>query len=180
MTSATAASAAASAVCLKARSPAAWFGGILADPVQHREPAGGADRQVGDRLARGVAAEHDVDDADASVVDGAQPVEEPGVARSASSGPITTSIAGQRGGDLVPRRIARRVDRDAALAGVVDGVPVPAPPAQDVAPLVLDAHDRGAELGELLTGEGGGLVAEVEHHDVLQERESVFPHRGRP
>ena len=153
-------------------------GGIVADAVQHREPAGRADREVGHRLGGTVAAEHDVDEPDAPVIVGPQPVQEPGRRRVGLERPDDDVDPRQGGGDLVPCRVARRVDGDAALAGVVDGVPVPAPPAQDVAPLVLDAHDRRTQLGELLTGEGRRLVAEVEHHDVLQERESVFPHRG--
>ena len=41
------------------------------------------------------------------------------------------------------------VDRHAALAGVVHGVPQPAAAPQHVAGDVLDAHDGGAELGEV-------------------------------
>jgi len=53
----------------------------------------------------------------------------------------------------------------------VNGLPVPASPAQDVAPLVPDAPDRR----ELLADEARRLVAEVQHHDVVQERGSSSP-----
>ena len=180
VTSAIAASAAASAVCLNARSPAAWFGGSSETPFRTVNPPAAPTRQVGHRLRRRVATEHDVDEPDPRIAAPRSRSRNRAVAGFGSSGPMTTSTPGSAAAIGVPRGVARRVDGDAALAGVVHGVPVAAASAQHVATLVLDTDDRRPELGEVLPGERRGLVAEVEHHDVVQERESVLLHRERP
>ena len=65
------------------------------------------------------------------------------------------------------------IDGHAALAGVVHVMPVAAAPAQHITGDVLDPHDGGAQLGQVGTGQRRRLVAEVEHHDVLEQ-----PHRA--
>ena len=86
---------------------------------------------------------------------------------------MTTSTPGSAAATRSHAASLGRVDRHAALAGVVHVVPVAATPPQHVAGDVLDPDDGGAQLGEVGTGERRRLVAEVEHDDVLQQ-----PHRA--
>src|SRR5436190_1758340 len=60
-----------------------------------------------------------------------------------------------------PRLVARRIDGDAALTGVADGIPQRATRAQDVAALVLDPDHTGTQFGQVLARQRRPFVTDV-------------------
>ena len=179
VTSASAASAAASAVCFQARSPAACARRVLGHAVQHGEPAGRAEpsgrsparaaRRAGRRRRRRRGARRRAPAA------GRGSGRSPGSARSARSRrrrrPASASIGAHPSSVVVSIATLRL---PALCTAFHSG---PARP-QDVTAPVLDPHDGGAQLGQVLAGQRRRLVAEVEHDDIAQERQ--VPHGRDP
>ena len=144
---------------------------ILRQPVQHGEAGGGAERQVGDRLTRLVATGHDLDDAEPIVLACGEPGEEPLRRRVRFQRPDDDVHTRQCCLDRGPRGVTGRVDRHAALAGVVHRVPHGWARPEHVTGDVLHPDDGGAELGQVRPGQRRRLVAQIEDHHVLEERQ---------
>ncbi len=136
-----------------------------------------------------VAPEHHVHHADAPAPEDRHPLEEAPGGGARLERPDDDVNARQRRFHRRPRRVAGRVEGDAALAGVVHRVPEAASPAQHVALDVLDPHHGRAQLGQIGARQRGRLVADIEYDDVLQERQThrtpftrsyLGPARGAP